>query len=664
MTNPVEASGNGITPSLPPDKQTGNQADNVEWQLAELVDAIAAEIDQAQDTLSLKSYARGLAFAIKTLSLDIEVRARRSADGRLLFRTVNEGETSATVLKLGFAQVLQSQLSTVRKPLTDDLSAAELSVAASETLEQVASADEIMALRAVGINAMNDLERYTQTSAMLAELSRKTRIPETQLRQWRQLPFLREAKPSSGPPGSTVVIEGGNFGGQPGVVIFRQRKLNIVDWRDTRVTVTLPTDSDGSGLLVVQVGEQISNPLAWETISVDLAVQDITVRPAQPAEDEEILLVAELLNQGNGDAGAFAVEWTLDDQAAEQLPHGPLLAQQRSQESSTRRKVKLTAGTHQITFTADPAGQLPDLNRQNGTFRKQVVVRPLQKLQIGDGRSITQLDPLRNATAGPADLLRLLFRGLGRLDPETGTLIPDLAVAWEMRTTNGGATRCVVRLRDNISFHDGAPLTLDDVKFTYETLMNTPDSPWAELANQTISEVKIVNRSEWTLAFGLKADSAGVFPATMPPALLTIGLVPQATYAANPEQFGQRPIGSGPFQLGEFNPGQSIRLAAFPRYWAGKPRLDRIEVQSEPDEERLIQTLQAQQATVAIFPYRQALADQLSANQAWRVQPVPAAPAASTLLYVANQPVQEWFPNGYDPNWNAHLWYVRSAGQG
>ena len=657
MTNPDEAPAHS-TASPTSDHHTGNSTDNVEWQLSELVDAIAAEIDQAQDTLSLKSYARGLAFAIKTLSLDIEVKARRSADGRLLFRTVNEGETSATVLKLGFAQVLQSQLSTVRKPLTDGLSAAGLSVAAAETLDQVASAEESAALRAVGINAMNDLERYTQTPAMLAEVSRKTRIPEVQLRQWRQLPFLREAKPSSGPPGSTVVLEGGNFGSRPGLVLFRQRQLTLVDWRDTRVTVEMPTDSAGPGLLVVQVGEQITNPLAWETTSIDLAVQDITISPAQPAEDEEIVLIAELLNQGNRDAGAFAVQWAIDDQAPERLPHGPLLAQQRSQESSTHRTIKLAAGAHRITFTADPDGQLPDLHRHNGAFHKQVVVRPLQKLLIGDFRTIDQLDPLCHAEAGPADSLRLLFRGLGRLDPETGALTPDLAVAWDIRPTNGGAPQCVVRLRDNITFHDGAPLTLDDVKFTYETLMNKPDSPWSALVNQTISTVQIVNRSEWTLAFELQPDSAGLFPVALPPPLFTIGIVPQAAYAANPEQFGRCPIGSGPFQLIEFNPRQRMQLAAFPRYSEGKPRLDRIEIQSEPDEERLLQWLQAQGGTIAIFPYGQALADRLSANNAWSVKAVPAPPASPSLLYVANKPVQEWFPNVYNTNWNAHLWYV------
>src|SRR5919199_6376446 len=89
---------------------------NAEWQLADLVDAVAAEIDHAEDTLSLKSFARGMAFAIKQLSLDLEVTVRRADDGRILFRTVDPGETSPTLLKLAFPQVIQSQLEAVRQP--------------------------------------------------------------------------------------------------------------------------------------------------------------------------------------------------------------------------------------------------------------------------------------------------------------------------------------------------------------------------------------------------------------------------------------------------------------------------------------------------------------------------------------------------------------------
>lgn len=629
-------------------------ADNVDWQLAELVDAIAAEIDQAQDTLSLKSYARGLAFAVKTLSLDLEVKVRRAADGRLLFRTVNPDEQSATVLKLDFAQVLQSQLLGVRKPLVDGLAAAGLSAAALDTLDQLATDEELAALRSVGILALDDLARYSQTPAMMAELCRKTRLPEARLRQWRQLPFITAATPASGPPGSTVVIEGGNLGSQPGFVLFQQREAHILDWRDGRIAVEMPPESSGSGPLLVQAGDQLSNALSWEAAAVDLAVQEIAISPAQPTEDDEIVLTASLSNEGALEAAAFTVQWTLDGQPPERLPHGPLLARQRSQESSTRRKVKLSAGLHRITFAADPENRLPDVNRQNGLFSRQIEVRARRWLRLGDFRTIAQLDPLRNATPGPADVLRLLFRGLARPDAETGELRPDLAASWEIRPSNGSA-RCLIRLQEGVYWHDGAPLTLDDVKFSYETVLAAADSPWHALANQLISEVRIVNRAEGTLALVLKADAAGLLPETLPPALLTMGLVPQRHYIADAAAFGQHPVGSGPFQLAEFRPGQMVELRAFAQYSQGKPRLDSLTIQSEPDHARLLQSLRDESLTAALLPYSAELAAELSAHSAWAVHALGEPP---TLLDVATRQVYERFANAVDTNWNAHLWYV------
>ena len=58
---------------------------NTEWQLAEMVDAITAEIDRAEDTLALKSYARGMSFSITQLSLDLQVAVRRDSNGHVKF---------------------------------------------------------------------------------------------------------------------------------------------------------------------------------------------------------------------------------------------------------------------------------------------------------------------------------------------------------------------------------------------------------------------------------------------------------------------------------------------------------------------------------------------------------------------------------------------------
>src|SRR5262249_16963260 len=154
------------------------------------------------------------------------------------------------LLKLDFAQVLESQIAGLRRPLEDTTSSAPLS-----TLPDI-SAEEIQALHAVAIFSVDDLQRYTQTSAMFAELSRKPNSHETRLRLWRGLPYILQAKPERGAPGSSVVLEGGRFGlvrPEGAQVFFHGRVAQVLEWSDTRLTVEAPPEALGPGLVFVLI---------------------------------------------------------------------------------------------------------------------------------------------------------------------------------------------------------------------------------------------------------------------------------------------------------------------------------------------------------------------------------------------------------------------------
>lgn len=172
--------------------------ENLEWELSDLVDAIAAEIDEAQDTLSLKSYSRGLSFSIKKLSLNIEVRVRLTGDGKLLFRTIDSNETSATVLKLDFDQVLQSQLTDVRKTFDNKLSDGSITISTT-SLEDTSSFSNITdnerrTLEILGIRSIDDLRRYPNTPQIIAEISRKTGIEASKIHKWRSAPEAKQSR--------------------------------------------------------------------------------------------------------------------------------------------------------------------------------------------------------------------------------------------------------------------------------------------------------------------------------------------------------------------------------------------------------------------------------------------------------------------------------------
>ncbi|NEO18662.1 ABC transporter substrate-binding protein [Moorena sp. SIO4A5] len=719
MTNEESlTASNDNTKSNTKNNTNSDKDENTEWQLAEMVDAIAAEIDRAEDTLSLKSYARGKSMAIKQLKLDIEVKLRRTSDGKILFRTTDPGENSATIIKLDFAQVLESQLQGVRKQLDQPISTRPLA-----TLPGITEA-EIKQLNGIGIYSVNDLEGYTQTAAMVAELSRKTGIADSRIRIWRQLPFLSEVKPAKGLPGSQVVIEGDNFGDRDpnAAVLFQGQPAQILEWSKSRLIVTMP-EVTGSGVLFVVIDGQTTNLLSWEAISVDLRVRNITIIPDQPSAGELITIEADLINQGNSSSDAFEVQWTVDNKPQPIQSHGPLQPNQRSQDSSIRRQLRLEAGSHTIRFTADPNHKHLDLNRANSTFTRQIEVKGLNQLTIADFREINTLDPLVNINYpsadinyGPGDVLSLVFRGLGRLDPKRGAFVPDIATRWWWSENKDKNTRLIsFQLSENVSFHDGKQLTTADVEFTYQVYIKKLNSSPNTRVINIIRGINVVN--DRIISFEVlwpflkeeerKDDNSDqvdidkddtitpidrdqiqsrqnidqiesdqiepieivdqsrprpidIVESQLPryiASVMTIGIVPRHAY--NQKSFQLKPIGSGPFQVETFDSGKEIVLNAFPNYVKGSPRLDRIVISVLGQLDVVTEVVSSNKYSAAVLPYTEKLHSQFKNRKNWTVIPIPLK--KPELLHLQSSSLQERLPKDFDTNWNAHLWYFSNA---
>jgi peptide/nickel transport system substrate-binding protein len=639
---PLVPAGNGRSATSPQSATTTDE--NVEWELSQFVDSIAAEIDRAEDTLSLKSYGRGVAFAIKQLNLELAVSVRRSAEGRILFRSVAPDTTVQTVLKLDFSQVLQSQLQGIRKPLEEPGPNRALSTLAGITN------DDIQRLNGVGVYSVDDLERYTQTAAMLAELSRKAGIEETRLRRWRQLPFLEAVKPASGPPGTRVLLEGGNLGDKPDsqtLLLFQGQPALIQSWSTSRIEVTMPSVT-GPGVVFGVIGGQLTNSVAWEATAIDLVVSDLRVDPDQPLEHQAFTAQAVLSNTGTSPAPSFDVQWQVDTQVLPPEPHGPLQPGQQSMESSATHHFTLDTGKHIIRFTADPYDKVPEINQANSTFSREILVSALRQLVVGDYRRVDSLDPLRNADAGPGDVFGLLFRGVLRnsLDASHGTE-PDLALSSSLERRAEGDT-LVMRLR-SARFHDGSPVTADDVAFTYETIRSI-DSPYAQMVQATFAKVRA--EDERTVAFVYKPTQS------VPKAIWTIGIVPRAAYSADPAAFARKPIGCGPFRLETFDASGQIVLSSFADYMLGAPRLGRIVLRTNVDPTLLKQLLMKLQVDAAAFAYSKQLQEELTAVAGLVLTPVPTS--FPRLLHAQRKSVLERVPNEADTTWNAHLWYLAS----
>ena len=154
------------------------------------------------------------------------------------------------------------------------------------------------------------------------------------------------------------------------------------------------------------------------------------------------------------------------------------------------------------------------------------------------------VSPLTARTQVDRDLVALVFSGLVRNGPG-GTIVPDLAESWSVDPT--GRIWTVV-LRDDARWHDGEPVTSDDVKFTIETLQ---DPAYSGPSASSWREVSVSTPSPRAIVFTLANPLGGFLQAlTQPIAPVHIlGDVPIDVLPDHP--FGQQPIGSGPFSLVE-----------------------------------------------------------------------------------------------------------------
>lgn len=149
-----------------------------------------------------------------------------------------------------------------------------------------------------------------------------------------------------------------------------------------------------------------------------------------------------------------------------------------------------------------------------------------------------------------------------------GNLQPRLATSWE--PVEGGNSWNVA-IRQGVTFHNGQPMTADDVVATFKRLVD-PDSGSSAVATFDFLTAEGIRKvDDFTVAFDL-ARTVVDFPAYLNSYQAVI--LP-ATW---PGDFATNPIGTGAFKLVEYVPQQRVVYQRNPDYWlAGRPYLDSVE---------------------------------------------------------------------------------------
>lgn len=201
------------------------------------------------------------------------------------------------------------------------------------------------------------------------------------------------------------------------------------------------------------------------------------------------------------------------------------------------------------------------------------------KIVIGIPQDFDSLDPHKSAASGTSEVMFNLFEGLV-IPTTSGEVEPALAEDWKI--SDDGFIYSF-KIRQGLKFHNGSPVTPEDIKYSYDRLAIGVDGeePLSGTYADTIEKIEVKEGNE--VVFTLKTPNAAF-----------LSMTTQAVIPKDYKEQETHPIGTGPFKFKEYKPGYGISMVKFEEYWnAEKPYLDEIEFKIFTDGQASLLALQS-----------------------------------------------------------------------
>ncbi len=200
-------------------------------------------------------------------------------------------------------------------------------------------------------------------------------------------------------------------------------------------------------------------------------------------------------------------------------------------------------------------------------------VNQLVESSIGDA---SYLNPILAQDSASSEINGFVFNGLIKYDRNLQGFVGELAESWKVK--EGSEPEITFSLRKGVLWHDGKEFTAEDVKFTYDKIMDEKTNTVRR------SDYELVKKAEVLDPYTFKITYRQPFS----PGLSTwgMGILPKhllENQDINTTPFNRRPVGTGPFRFVEWVTDERIAVEANPKYFEGKPYLDRIIYRIIPD---------------------------------------------------------------------------------
>jgi len=239
-------------------------------------------------------------------------------------------------------------------------------------------------------------------------------------------------------------------------------------------------------------------------------------------------------------------------------------------------------------------------------------------LALADGRNLaidlvnepSSLDPHMQWNPDSYYVYRNIFDNLVTRD-DAGEITPQIATAWDRPSD----TEMVFTLRDDVTFHDGSPLTAADVVFSVKRITDPA------FGSPQLSQFSVITGAEAIDDTTVKLTTSSPYPALLAQ-LAKLSIVPAAVVEAmGNEAFNLAPVGSGPYSFGNWTRGVEVTLMRNDAYWGDKGPFETATFRAVPDASTRIADLQSGSAdlVVSLDPD---LAAQLAGSMGVEARPV------------------------------------------
>jgi len=197
------------------------------------------------------------------------------------------------------------------------------------------------------------------------------------------------------------------------------------------------------------------------------------------------------------------------------------------------------------------------------------------------------LDPHVQWDTDSYHVYRNIFDNLVTRNPD-GKIVPQIAKAWRYEND----TMLVLDIRTDVKFHDGTPLTVDDVAWSVQRIIDPA------FKSPQLSQFNSIVKAEAVGTDKVRLTTSSPYPALLAQ-LVKLSIVPRAyVQKVGNEKFNVEPMGSGPYRFVTWQKGVRVTLAANESYWRGRPPFKTVTFQMVPDTATRIANLKTGRADI------------------------------------------------------------------